>query len=228
MGPRADGLLRVMSYNVKDFTADRAAAARVVRAVGPDVVCLQEVPRRLTTEFRLPSFARECGLYWGGGRLGTGGTAVLTALRVDVRGASRGRLPVRFPDRTRGYAALDVALPGGPPIRVVSVHLGLRADERGRHMQAILSGLGDRAVVAGDLNEGSDGLAYRSLAERLTLVSGTRPTYPSEQPSQALDVIFASDDLHVSEPADVGALDVGELAAASDHRPVWVDVEVGG
>src|SRR6476469_10697273 len=129
-----------MSYNVHDLLDDRAAAARVVRAVAPDVLCLQEVPRRLTTELRLPPFARDCGLPWRRGRLGTGGTAVLTAARVVVHGTSRGRLPVRFPDRTRGYAAATVSVPTGGPSRravtVVSVHLGaarLRAGEARGH-----------------------------------------------------------------------------------------------
>jgi Metal-dependent hydrolase len=220
------GQLRVMSYNVKDFTADRAAAARVVRALRPDVLCLQEVPRRLTTEFRLPSFARACGLYWAGGRLGTGGTAVLTALRVRVHGTSRRRLTVRFPDRTRGYAAVDVSLPGWVPITVVSVHLSLGAQERQRHAGAILSRLPERAVVAGDLNEGTDGLAHRSLAGRLVLASGTQPTFPAHDPRSPLDFIFASADLPTvpASQQDLANLDVEDLAAASDHRPVWIDV----
>lgn len=223
---RRDELLRVMSYNVKDFTADPAAAARVVRALRPDVLCVQEVPRRLTTEFRLPSFARACDLYWAGGRLGTGGTAMLTALRVRVHGTSRRRLAVRFPDRTRGYAAVDVSLPGWLPVTVLSVHLSLGAEERQRHVEAILSGLPERAVVAGDINEGADGLAHRRLAGRLVLASGTQPTFPADHPRSALDVIFASADLPTipASEQDLANLDVEDLTAASDHRPVWIDV----
>jgi endonuclease/exonuclease/phosphatase family metal-dependent hydrolase len=218
-----------MSYNLKDLTADAAAAARVVRAVQPDVLCLQEVPRRLTTEFRLPAFARACGLYWGGGRLGTGGTAILSALRVRVHTASKGRLAVRFPDRTRGYAALHVSLPGGTPITVLSVHLSLRADERERHAEAILAGLGERAIVAGDLNEGSDGAAYGRFVARFVVASGEQPTFPSDHPRSVLDVIFASAGLTTVPASDleVAALDHDDLVAGSDHRPVWVDVSTG-
>ena len=223
---RRSELLRVMSYNVKDFTADSAAAARVVRGLRPDVLCLQEVPRRLTTEFRLPSFARACGLYWAGGRLGSGGTAVLTALRLRVHGTSRRRLAVRFPDRSRGYAAVDVSLPGWVPVTVLSMHLSLGAEERQRHADAILSRLPARAVVAGDLNEGNDGLAHRRLAGRLVLASGTRPTFPAHDPRSTLDVIFASADLPTvpASEQDLAHLDVEDLTAASDHRPVWIDV----
>ena len=228
LGPpwRRAELLRVMTYNVKDFTADRAAAARVVREVRPDVLCLQEVPRRVTTEFRLPAFARACGLYWAGGRLGTGGTAVLTSLRLRVHGTSSGRLAVRFPDRTRGYAAVLVSLPGWVPITVLSLHLSLGAEERQRHAEAILSRLPGRAVVGGDLNEGADGLAHRRLAGRLVLASGMQPTYPAHAPRSALDFIFASADLCTVPASDeeLAHLDVEDLTAASDHRPVWIDV----
>ncbi len=224
--PQTADVLRVMSYNVQDFTADRGAAARVVRAVGPDVLCLQEVPRRLTTEFRLPAFARECGLYWAGGRIGTGGTAALTALRVRVHASSGHRLGVRFPDRTRGFAAVDVSLPGWLPISVLSVHLGLRPDEREEHAEAIVSRLADRSVVAGDLNEGSDGGAFGRFVGRLAQASGARPTYPSDHPRAVLDVIFASRDLTAlpESEAELSRLDPDDLAAASDHRPVWVDI----
>lgn len=230
-----------MTYNVHDLRDDRAAAARVVRAVRPDVLCLQEVPRRLTTEVRLPAFARRCGLLWGGGRLGTGGTAVLTGPRVEVVERQRGRLPVRFPDRSRGYAAATVRLSGdgraARPVTVVSMHLGLRADERVRHALIVLGRLDasalteDRVVVAGDLNEGADGRARALIGARYRLVSGGIPTYPADQPSAALDVVFAAPTLPVLEVGAVdamGAVAERDLVAGSDHRPVWVDLDVAG
>ncbi|ADU48482.1 endonuclease/exonuclease/phosphatase family protein [Intrasporangium calvum] len=225
-GARPHDALRVMSYNVQDLTADRAAAARVVRAVRPDVLCLQEVPRRLTTELRLPSFARECGLYWSGGRLGTGGTAILTALKARVHATGARRLPVRLPDRSRGLASARVSLPGQPPVTVISVHLSLRAEERVRHADLILSEPLPRTVLAGDLNEGVDGRAHTRFAAHFSLASGGWPTFPSDRPRAALDVIFASADLATVEPAaaELDELDAADLAAASDHRPVWVDV----
>ena len=219
-----------MSYNVHDLLDDRAAAARVVRAVGPDVLCLQEVPRRLTTEVRLPAFARACGMRRSGGRLGTGGTAVLTGPRVAVHAVTRGRLPVRFPDRSRGYAGATVSLPdarGGADlaVTVVSVHLGLRADERARHAGALLAELGERAVVAGDLNEGADGDAYGLIARRYELASAGEPTFPADRPAAALDVIFAATALRVL-PSTAVVVAEEDLRAGSDHRPVWVDLDL--
>jgi endonuclease/exonuclease/phosphatase family metal-dependent hydrolase len=216
--------LRVATYNLRDLLDDRAAAARVVRAIQPDVLCLQEVPRRLTTELSLPAFARDCGLYWAGGRRGTGGTAILTSLRVHTHCTRTARLPVRFPDRTRGYAAQLVSLPGCRPLWVTSVHLGLRAEERKAHIGEILGSLPPPAVIAGDLNEGSTGSAWGSLAATYRRVSGDHPTYPAAHPTAALDVIFASPDL-VALPAFDDAHPLHEdLVAASDHRPCWVDL----
>ncbi|GAA3703839.1 endonuclease/exonuclease/phosphatase family protein [Terrabacter ginsenosidimutans] len=224
-------MLRVMSYNVHDLLDDRAAAARVVRAVAPDVLCLQEVPRRLTTELRLPPFARDCRLVWRRGRLGTGGTAVLTAPRVVVHDVRRARLRVRFPDRTRGYAAATVSLAGGglcaPPVTVVSVHLGLRPSERWRHAGVVLGGLDGRAVVAGDLNEGPGDAAYDRIAALHPAVTAGVATYPAHRPTVVLDAIFAGRDLRVVSTAAV-VVDERDLATGSDHRPVWVDLDLAG
>lgn len=226
-GCSAAGSLRVASYNVHDLLDDRSAAARVVRAIDPDVLCLQEVPRRLTTEVRLPAFARDCGLWWSGGRAGTGGTAVLTSLRMRVHAHHRERLPVRFPDRSRGFAMVEVSLPGDARISVVSVHLGLRADERARHTGRIMARLdslrSSATVIAGDLNEGADGSARRMIAARYRKVSDDRPTFPASAPNSVLDAIFAGPRLAIRPGAPV-ALVEEDVVVASDHRPVWVDL----
>ena len=81
-------------------------------------------------------------------------------------------------------------------------------------------------VVAGDLNELNDGAAHRAFAQGLRVVSGSVPTYPSRAPRKALDVIFATPHLKVVAGPPV-VLDDAVLAAASDHRPVWVDLTPG-
>lgn len=219
--------MRVASYNLHDFKDDPALAADVLRAIAPDVLCLQEVPRRLFSTFRVAAFAERCGLYWSGPHRGSGGTTILTSLRVQVLAASHHRLPVPAFQRRRGYAVSTVALPGHRPLTVVSVHLSLDAAERERHAGAVLDAMAGRepVVLAGDLNEEEQGRASRLLAGRLARVSGDSPTYPSWQPQHALDVIFASTAVTVRPPTGAD-LDPDDLAAASDHRPVWVDVQM--
>jgi endonuclease/exonuclease/phosphatase family metal-dependent hydrolase len=219
--------MRVASYNLKDFTLDRRAAARVIRAIAPDVLCLQEVPRRLFSTWRVSHFAAECGMYWSGRHRGSGGTTVFTSLRVQVAESRHHRLRVAALQRTRGYAVIRVAPAGHQPLVVASVHLSLDEDERERHAGQILGTVsgGGPVLLAGDLNEGETGRAWRVFASPLRLISPTTPTYPASSPRRLLDVIFASPDLGVLPHREV-ELDVADLVAASDHRPTWVDVDL--
>ncbi|MGL5908915.1 MAG: endonuclease/exonuclease/phosphatase family protein, partial [Phycicoccus sp.] len=112
-------VIRVATYNTRDLLDDWRLAARLVRAVDPDVLCLQEVPRRLGGAWRTGRFARHCGMSWTGSHRGSGGTTVFTSWRVSVLDARHLRLPVRWPDRTRGFAVVRVATPSGGEVTVV-------------------------------------------------------------------------------------------------------------
>ena len=219
--------MRVASYNVKDFTLDRRAAARVIRALDPDVLCLQEVPRRLFSTWRVSDFAAECGMFWSGRHRGSGGTTIFTSLRVQVPESRHYRLRVAALQRTRGYAVLRVGPAGHQPLVVAAVHRSRDAHERARHPGQILQRVssGGPVLLAGDLNEGETGRAWRLFASPLRLISPTAPTYPARAPRKVLDVIFASPDLGVLPHQDV-ALELADLVAASDHRPTWVDVDL--
>ena len=218
--------VRVASYNTRDFLDDRRAAARVVRAIDPDILCLQEVPRRLGASRRVRRFAAECGLRWVGRHRGSGGTTIFVSDRVRLTSALHHRLPVRLLDRTRGYAVAHLAIPGWPPLTTVSLHLSLRPGERVLHADAILAGIAaapGAAIIAGDLNELDDGPAYGRFASPLRVVSPGRPTFPVCAPRLPLDVVFATPDLRVVEGPEV-VLEETDVRAASDHRPVWVDL----
>ena len=219
--------MRVASYNTRDFLDDHHLAARLVRAVDPDVLCLQEVPRRVLGGWRVRRFAAACGLRWSGHHRGSGGTTILTSARVRVLASQHLRLPVRWPDRTRGYAVVRVAASDGGELTAVSVHLSLKPDERVAHTERILRALADRGplVLAGDLNEEDSGAAWRLLdvPDRMRLVSPARPTFPARTPRRRLDVVFASPDLQVLPHREVSVPDA-VWARASDHRPTWVDL----
>lgn len=220
-------ILRVASYNVRYFRDDRAALARVVRALDPDVLCLQEVPRRILARTRIGSFARDCGMYWSGGHQGSGGTTMLTSLRVRLAQVHHRRLPVLPRTERRGFTMGMVEVPGSAPVTVASVHLSLDRDERVRHVELIhhAAAPGVAVVLAGDFNEQSDGAAWSWLAERLTRVSGPGSTFPARAPRKTIDAVFASPWLPVGPRAPVD-LDPDDLCAATDHRPVWADVEL--
>ncbi|QGN57559.1 endonuclease/exonuclease/phosphatase family protein [Nostocoides sp. HKS02] len=229
MSPGASGgSLRVASYNLKDLALDRAAAARVVRQIDPDVLCLQEVPRRLFSTWRVSSFAAECGMSWSGRHRGSGGTTIFTSPRVHVAQSQHVRLAVPAMRRTRGYAVTLVGPAGHQPLVVASIHLGLDPAERERHAGQILAAVasGGPVVLAGDVNEVETGRAWASIASALVPVSPPAPTFPADSPQSRLDVVFASPTLTVLPHREV-TLDVRDLVAASDHRPVWVDLCVG-
>jgi len=216
-----------MSYNLRDFKDDADAAARVIRAVDPDLLCLQEVPRRLGSSRRISAFAAKCDLSWSGGHRGSGGTTVMSSPRVDLASVSHHPLKVPRLRRPRGYAVGRLQLPGQHSLTVASVHLSLDPAERAAHAATILRALSadHGLVVAGDLNEESGGQAWASFAERLSAVSGDSATFPAGSPRQRLDVIFASSDL----PAVMGRhleLDPVDLRAATDHLPVWADLDL--
>ena len=79
---------------------------------------------------RVAEFARRCGMMWSGVHRGSGGTTILTSLRVDVGRVRHERLRVPRLQRERGYALASAALPAHTAVDVVSVHLSLDADER--------------------------------------------------------------------------------------------------
>ena len=219
--------LRVASYNLRDFKDDADAAVRVVRAINPDVLCLQEVPRHPLSSYRIASFAARCGLYWSGGHHGSGGTTVMSSLRLDAANVQHIPLKVGRRQRERGYAVSHVRLPGHQRAGIVSLHLGLDPDERATHAAAVMKALaGDGLfVVAGDLNEGSDGQAWMAMTRRLCVVSGDTPTFTASNPRHRLDAIFASSKLSVV-PSSPIELDHADLVAATDHLPVWVDLDL--
>ena len=220
--------IRVATYNVRDLLDDNAAAARVVRAIGPDVLCLQEFPRWVTSLPRMRAFERDTGLTRVGAGWLSGGTTIFTAERAPVAFRRHRHLWVRPFRSPRGYALAGVRVEGMPEVLVGSIHLGLFPAERVRHARQILRRVaGDRPVVlAGDLNELDGGAALTQLrtAGGFRVVSPPTPTFRSSHPTRRLDLVLASPHLApVSEGAPVD-LRVEDLVAASDHRPTWADL----
>jgi len=224
-------VLRVMSYNVRVLRDDPAALTRVVRSAAPDVLCVQEAPRFARWRTRRADLARRCGMYVAAGER-PGGLAIFTALRAAVVRAEYHLLShvPRLHRRALAVAVLDVA--GAGPLIAASTHLDLAAGARLRHaaeIEAILAGVRRRypapLVLAGDLNEGPYGEAWRRLRDGRTDASGAA-TYPAHDPRHRIDAIFASAPLRV-RPSRVSVLPERDLARASDHRPVVADLDYG-
>ena len=220
-------VLRVATFNVRDLHDDVEAAARVVRAIDPDVLCLQEVPRHPFSGHRVAGFAQRCGLYFSGGHHGSGGTTVLTRLALDVHAARHERLPVPRLQRERGYAVAHLAWPGHRPLTAASIHLGLDAAERERHVAQLLADVcaDEPLVVGGDLNELATGRAWGALAARVPRVSAELPTFSARHPRMCIDAVFSTLRVASGSSRPVPRPDPADLLAASDHLPVWVDLD---
>ncbi|HET7304284.1 MAG TPA: hypothetical protein VFJ12_07010 [Segeticoccus sp.] len=100
---------------------DREAAVVTLRSLRPDVVVLHRVPGHPFAGHRIAAFADHLDLMWSGGpHRRSGGTTVLTSLRLDAldeRHLSLGS------SGHSGYAVTRLRLPGHPPCRVVGAHL---------------------------------------------------------------------------------------------------------
>lgn len=224
--------LRVAAYNVCELAGDVDAAAALTRAVAPDVLCLQEAPRRPWSRQRLAGYAAACGMVVASAGPRSGGTAVLVATSACADAPVLRPLPTALGQRSRGYAAARVVVGALPAVSVVSIHLGLDAGIRYRHAGMIvreieaLAELGP-VIVAGDLNEGVGGAAAQALLSRLTDLGPSAASFPAHRPRHRIDLILGAG--LVGGPTGVGAavgLPPGLLVAASDHLPVWAEVSV--
>ena len=220
--------LRVVSYNVRSLLDDRTAVVRVIRDIRPDLLCLQEAPRRLRWRARCAALARDTGLLYVGGGGTTGGAAMLAALRVDVRSTLEYRFSRTPGLHQRGAVAALVEF-GGATVVVASVHLGLDAAERVRH-RGELVGLLDRfgcsvTVIAGDINERPEEDVWRAIAAEFRDAGGSddTPTFSTRVPRRRIDGVFVRGPARIVSYRVVDGVDV---AAASDHRPVVVDIDV--
>jgi endonuclease/exonuclease/phosphatase family metal-dependent hydrolase len=243
--------VRVVTWNVRGLRDDVAVAVDVVRALRPDVLCLQEAPRFHGWHRRLDGFAEAAGLRLvAGGGGGGHGTALLAAPRATVvgvrpprHGGPFGRLPAgTLPlshDRGLHHRAAAVArlrVPGEArvDVTVAAVHLGLQQEQRLRHVDELLAALPladatAAVVVAGDLNETADRPAWRRLAGRLTdLGSGGAPTFPARRPRHRIDTILAAGPVRAAGRADVPGPPLADrVPLATDHLPVVVDLAIG-
>ncbi|HEU0213972.1 MAG TPA: endonuclease/exonuclease/phosphatase family protein [Jiangellaceae bacterium] len=220
--------LRVVSYNIRSLRDDRSAVVRVLRTLDADVVCIQEAPRFFRWRSRCAALARESGLLYVGGGGSTGGTMMLTSLRVDVRSIIEYRFSRTPVLHLRGAVAARLHRAGASVV-VASVHLGLDADERARH-RTELFGLVDRfdsevTVLAGDVNEAPDQPTWRAIAAAFTdtAAGDETPTFSTAVPRRRIDGVF------VRGPARIvtyRVMDDPDVLVASDHRPVVVDLQV--
>lgn len=230
--------VRLLGYNIRSLQDDPAAVGRVVRALAPDILCLQEVPRFWGWRAQRRRLARDVGMRVVAGRRACG-LAVLAAPRVErVRGEFH--LLSRAPGlhrRALAVAALEI---DGTRLIAASTHLDLMPDPRRRHVGEILTHL-DRArerygapvVLQGDINEEPGGPSWSLLTSVFqdayaVAPMGEEPTFSARNPHKRIDGVFPDPDITViacGVPGDDEAL-TSDYLVATDHRPVLAELHL--
>ena len=249
--PTGPAALRVMTWNVETHAHDPADWAPVIADLHPDLLALQEICAGEADELAA-LLAREHGLTYRvvpapirpptpaeahapvnaalGPACGTGPDDVQYGLAVLSRLPVTDPVVVTYPpdhrDEQRGYLRLQVTTASGVAVTVHDTHLGLDgvATDQVRRLAADADDADDAAgtapaVVLGDLNLGADAPELAPLRAGLAEVDphGRLPTTADG----AIDHVFLRG-LHV-----VGVPQTPDVTA-SDHRPLVVDLQVGG
>jgi endonuclease/exonuclease/phosphatase family metal-dependent hydrolase len=217
--------LRVLSYNVHGLRDDRAALTGLVRDLAPDVVVVQEAPRRVRWRTRCASLADDFGMVVAAGGLPSLGNLLLVSLRVKVHEQWSLRYPLTPGRHLRGAAFARCSVRGAR-FTVSGSHLATDAQERpdqAARWKEALSAVEGPLIAAGDINEGPGGGAWRTVADGLTDAGGASSplTFPATLPRLRLDGLFVSPDIQVER---YEVVETDQARRASDHLPVLADL----
>ncbi|MHC0054884.1 endonuclease/exonuclease/phosphatase family protein [Actibacterium sp. D379-3] len=229
--------LRVASYNIRkcvglDWRRTPERTLDVIAGVEADIVALQEVDKRLgprpaalpvhhiharTDLVPVAVAANDVSLGWHG-------NALLVRPGITVDAVAQLDLPALEP---RGAVIADLTR-GGQPIRVVATHLGLLRRHRLHQLTAIraaLAALEPRpTVILGDFNEWSASAGMTPLESGFAVHSPGR-SFHASRPVAGLDRIAICAGLALK---DAGVTETALSARASDHLPIWADLDLTG
>jgi endonuclease/exonuclease/phosphatase family metal-dependent hydrolase len=249
--PRADGTLRVVTYNVHQGfnnggAVDPEIFAEVLRSLDADVVALQESDTVRFTSAGLDLveyLSRRLGYHaFYGPPTWEQSFGVALLSRHPIEEASYVPLSSSEDRRTFIKARIQVE---GADVWIFVVHLGLEAGDRTVQLEEILqeaSGVKGPVVLAGDFNSCPGGICPGyggppdTVYERVTSVyrdvwveaglprdAPEGSTYPAQGPVKRIDYIFVSSGVRVVSVERV----MTEVATrASDHLPVMAELEL--
>ncbi len=217
--------LRVLSYNVHGLRDDRTALTGLVRDLAPDVVVVQEAPRRFRWRTKCATLADDFGMVVAAGGLPSLGNLVLVSLRVRVHEVWCLRYPLTPGRHLRGAAFARCSVRGAR-FTVSGSHLATDARERpdqAARWKEALSAVEGPLIAAGDLNEGPGGGAWRTVADGLTDAAGASSalTFPATLPRLRLDALFVSPGIQVER---YEVVETDQARRASDHLPVLAEL----
>ena len=224
--------VRILSYNVKncngmDGITDYSRVAEIIKRINPDVVALQELDsatQRSKGVVVLDTLAKLTGMHqtfgasitYQGGKYGVG---VLS--RERPRGWKRVELPGREEERSILLVEFRNFVLG-------CTHFSLTPDDRLASVAIVneaAKSWSKPVFLAGDINANPSSAVIKSFSRDWQILNDTSAyTIPSDKPRRCIDYVMAlrSPSLNFVTRKAV----VEQEPVASDHLPVWVEVEV--
>lgn len=220
--------LTIVTYNIHGGRAP-AALARVVAALAPDVLVVNEAPRMpLVGRWRCNRMAAQWGLRRVAGGRDAGQNMLCVSSRVEIRSASARRLRQPLFEPMRGIVTAQCAV-NGVEFGVVGVHLSLVTARRPTEAWAAIADaqrLRGPVMVCGDLNEISGHRAWQVFEQAGFADRGRADdsTFSSTDRRKRIDAILVKGGRVSSHgvPAELEAA----YGPASDHCPVRAVVEL--
>lgn len=224
--------LRIMSYNIRngigmDETADLRRTARVIDSVGADIVAVQEVDS-VTGRSQGRDILKELGEMTGmSHRFGAA---------IEYDGGKYG-IGILFKGDPIGYS--QIAMPGREESRTMLIiefadfvfactHLSLTEEDRMASIGLIREAAARYEkpfFIAGDMNSLPDEAFTKTLGQEFTIISPTAgTTYPADKPTDLIDYIAIENQF--AKKIRIEDRRIIDEPAASDHRPICVDVEI--
>lgn len=231
-------MIRIASYNIRKAigTDRRRRPERIIEVlneVDADVIALQEADRRFgERNAAVPlHLLHEHSPYepvpfgWRSGSLGWHGNAILVRRGTAIIDHCMVHLPSLEP---RGAVLAEVRA-NGRALRVVGMHLDLSGLWRRRQAHTILTTVAGRrpempTALMGDLNEWTARSGcLRDFSAHLDFADTGR-SYHAGNPIARLDRIMVTPGVRIVASGVHRSL---ASRNASDHLPVWADIEIG-
>lgn len=229
---RTDSKVKILSYNVKncigmDGVVDYRRVADVIKRVDADIVALQELDsatKRSKGVVVLNELARMTGMYqtygasidYQGGKYGIG---ILT--KEKPLSWKRVLLPGREEPRSLLIVELEKMVIG-------CTHFSLTEEDRLSSAYKVSTAFKDYqkpVFLAGDLNAIPTSSVIDNIESSWCILNNvSSPTIPSDKPNRCIDYILGLKTPGVTF-VTVKTL-VEQEPVASDHLPVWAEVEI--